>query len=284
MNIIRSIFGFHAKRRNLNPDEANGEALFETQILTLHNLAADIVDYASAVNFVAAGGNLAALLSCQRIFPVAEINAMAAAGNVGDGGQTRDILFWSSLLRRNISIAARATDQLIAVARSQPDVRPSEIAMQDCVRQWRNVVTIAIDAVNALEPESRWRLAGRYVENAFVLIRYFRMIGEGRWPSIDVTGAVVRLTLPQRRRLPRFELRQPCRIHAGLRTVAGNTLDISIGGIGVTSPSQLRLKEEVTIELHGGRRLAGIVAWIKDRRIGIQFADELSADDPLVAG
>ena len=267
---------FHMPHKAKSAPATDGaETQFELQILTLHNLAADIADCASAANFAAGGGATQTLTACRKVFPP-PYDATRRRDDIAV--RSSDPTYWVGVLQRGVSHTMHVTD-LAALPGSR-----DAVALADCARLWRELGWLAMTAVDAMEPEARWRIAGRFSENALVVHRTFREISSGQWPCTDASGVINRLMLPQRRRLPRFALKKRCRIFSGHRVVDATTLDVSTGGIGIATNAAFELKSDVVVEIDGGRRVAGHVAWLKPGRLGMQFADDLATDDPLLAG
>jgi hypothetical protein len=60
--------------------------------------------------------------------------------------------------------------------------------------------------------------------------------------------------------------------------------DISATGLGLDRIPELKLDELVQIEMTGGRRLMGMVVWIKGVTAGIRLGKPLPPNDPLLGG
>ena len=287
MNFLAA-FGFSKKpsdspSRLLVHDTTEGEALFEAQLLTLHSLIADAAIVACCANYVAAGGRIDTLLEGESYLPsrTAQIDDLIA---VETHETLRAMPAHLRVLRGNCATAAAATEQVIAQVKVTPGAKPPREALRACAGQWRAFAQLAAQTINALEPEARWRIAGRYSENAILLARLLRAIAEGRWPCVNETGGIERINLPQRRRVPRYELHEKCRVISAGGAFEGVTVDISAGGLGIRTAHTFAMRQDVKVQLESGRRLHGVVAWIKAGRIGIQFLHELVPTDPLLRG
>ncbi len=157
----------------------------------------------------------------------------------------------------------------------------SPLKLQQMAALWRKLSEECETAVQALEPEARWRLSGLYTENSFILGRFLREAVSGLHTCVNQVGEVAVPVLPQRRRTQRYVLLQPCMVRSQNGGTVAVARDISRNGIGLSCEQDFQLKERVTIELRDGRKMRGVVAWARNKQMNVQFDEQLSGSDSL---
>lgn len=265
------------------PDTAlHGEAFLEAVVQEVHELSTDIAVSLSVLDYYARTGDVRVLKKGRDFLPrTSSIAPLSLHMDAIEGP---------------INTAAKHLEGLTAelhrpIQNYEGLLVPNEFGAgsfaakrrQDmCIAGWRILAALAIDAINQVEPLTRWRLSGLYGENALVLVKALNAARAGDTPCIGSDGHIARPFLPQRRRAPRFALRQPCRIrHAGVASPAF-AQDISRGGIGLSNAPPMPLKAAVEVLLNDRAPLSGMVVWASGGRTGIQFLEQLSPLDPLV--
>lgn len=275
------------RAKPLAAEELSGDALLEAVAAEVHDLAADVIAVASALN------------ACLE---------RPAAWSLG---ATRNFLPRPSIAAQLVSLAARQTDELSRIAgptarllsSMEAAVRGIELLLEEIergdnaalatllhqhCRQWRALAGTMLALIEQLEPETRWRLTGGYTENSLVLARALRQVMSGLAPAVGANEQLARPALPQYRSAPRFRLETSCVVHRAGKSGRGRTVDVSTGGIGLTNLPWLALRDRIEIEVEvtgrTWRRLEGTVVWNKDTRVGVQLNELLRDDDPLLRG
>ena len=271
-----------AARKPIPASALKGDALFEALVLETHDMAADVVVVASVMNApLAQSGHL--LSACRNFVPrLAAGSQMIARARDEAATLARSIDRLGQLIESMRGLA-RPTETLLAAAGSGATATELARLHAPCERGWRAVAVRILELIQALEPETRWRLNGAYTENSLVLGRALRAVIAGEPVAVDRWGELARPDLPQRRRAPRYEIDEPCIVHHASHAVRARAIDVSMGGLGVTSVPLVALRDHVEIEIRT-RRLAGVIVWKRETRIGVQLERPLAADDPLLGG
>lgn len=150
--------------------------------------------------------------------------------------------------------------------------------------QWSRLCEQIVTTLRALEAESTSRVPDYYLENSSTLVKMLMSVAGGAQPCIDAAGDVVLPDLPQRRRAARQSLLQQVTLRHRGKSSAVIAKDISATGLGLDRVPELKLQELVQIELTGGRRLIGMVVWIRGSSAGIRLGKPLPPNDPLLGG
>jgi hypothetical protein len=268
--------------REFEASELQGDALIEAIIAEIHETAVRIAGVGSWLNALVRYSDARRSLSYRSHIPeeptLLAVARLFVAGDDLDAVAATNLIFLFGKLR----VARRQLDALVADNGQAKAAHVWQIELKECQDTWRAMAVLALDIVNELEPETRWRLDERYSDNSLVLARLLRQVSSGKSPCVDDMGNILLAELPQRRRAPRFSLQQNCSL--GFRGIKYRafTRDISIQGVGLTGCPHLRLRERAEVELRNGRRLSGIVIWSKDGRVGIKFDQHLPWNDPLI--
>jgi len=281
------MFGLNFKSRAAKPNLVSetgldGNALFEAGICELHDVAARVAALTSAVNAVANGRSQRILRSCRNFIPT-ERTSLSVTISLQDANSPEYLVgrYLRSLFGE-IEIARGLLELLLREAEQRFKLQDLKRGTQTCAKAWNGASVVALKAVNALEPETRWRLSGLFSENSLVLARLLRSAIKGESPCVDDMDCVTLPPLPQKRRLPRFALQQNCTIvHRG-STYPAFAKDVSAGGLGLTGAPAIPLKAEIEIVLRSGRRFSGQVVWCGEATLGMRFAVPLSPNDPLI--
>jgi hypothetical protein len=150
--------------------------------------------------------------------------------------------------------------------------------------QWSRLCDQVAEGLKDLEAETAGRLPDYYSDNSATLVKMLTSVAGGAQPCIDASGDVVLPDLPQRRRAARRSLLQQATLrHRGKNTPV-IAKDISATGLGLDRIPELKLDELVQIEMTGGRRLMGMVVWIRGVTAGIRLGKPLPPNDPLLGG
>jgi hypothetical protein len=265
-------------------DLLEGIALFEAIVGEVHLTALQIAAVASALNALAAGAPPARPRSLLNFIPH---NPAAVAGLRRcreELSLSQDTVFSIDLLYRQLETARQPIYRFVADLDrpGAPDALGEPAAA--LAATWRRLSQAALDAVDLMEPETRWRLTGLYSENTLILARLLRAAIDGKQPCLDARGEIVLPRLPQRRSARRFALLQNCTIHYRGARFQAFARDVSATGLGLDNATGLMLKQVIEVELKDGRVLAGTVVWARHGRAGIEFLTALAPNDPLIAG
>lgn len=149
---------------------------------------------------------------------------------------------------------------------------------------WRKLAEDCRDIALELEPQTRWRLGGAYTENAFVLGKFLKEAVSGSRTYVNHYGEVAMPILPQRRRTPRFALRQPCKIFWENHSSIAFASDISKIDLRLNCERDFRMKEPIIVALRNGRTMRALVVWCKDGTTDVRFEIPLEGNDPLICG
>ncbi|NJO22383.1 MAG: PilZ domain-containing protein [Sphingomonadales bacterium] len=150
--------------------------------------------------------------------------------------------------------------------------------------QWSRLCDQMAEGLKGLAAETAGRLPDYYADNSATLAKMLASVAGGAQPCINAAGDVVLPDLPQRRRAARRSLLQQVTLrHRGKNTPV-IAKDISATGVGLDRVPELKLEELVQIEMTGGRRLMGMVVWIKGVTAGIRLGKPLPPNDPLLGG
>ncbi len=267
------------------PDKSlSGSTLFEALMCELHWTALQIGGVCSIVNSCASsGGNIPD--SCRNQFPITSPVIATAISKGGDLNINKSIASRIGLLMQNLADATHMTLPYVGRSGVNNAARPPHRAITQLAVVWRKLCEDALEVINELEPEARWRLNGLYTENVLILGKFLKDASRGKFDGVDVHGEIALPVLAQRRRSPRFALLQPCKVIARGAAYPAFARDISLHGMGITCKSDaLKLKDNIVIELQVGRRFEGVVVWSRDGGYGIQFRTALAKNDPLILG
>jgi hypothetical protein len=262
-------------------DLLEGVALFEAIVGEVHLTALQVAAVASACNALAAGAPPARAGALLNFIPHKPAAIAGLHRCREDLGLSQDTASSVDLLYRQLEMAQQPTHRFVAELDrlGAPDEHAAALAAT-----WRRLSQAALDAVDAMEPETRWRLTGLYSENTLILARLLRAAIDGKQPCLDARGEIVLPRLPQRRSARRFALLQNCTIHYRGARFQAFARDVSATGLGLDNATGLMLKQVIEVELKDGRVLAGTVVWAKHGRAGIEFLTALAPNDPLIAG
>lgn len=150
--------------------------------------------------------------------------------------------------------------------------------------QWSRLCEQIIETLRALDTETIGRVPDYYLENSSTLVKMLVSVVGGGQPCIDEAGDVVLPDLPQRRRAARRSLLQQVTLRHRGKNSPVIAKDISATGLGLDRVPELKLDELVQVELTGGRRLMGMVVWIRGTSAGIRLGKPLPPNDPLLGG
>jgi len=264
-----------------DPDEGN--ALFEAMVCEFHWATLQIGAITCCMNASVASGRTWMLRSCGNLVPVESPVVKVALRAWQDLGIPRDIAAAIGRIYFDFADAKRLAMPLITNAGLFVGPSIPRAKLEQITALWRKLSEDCNAAVQALEPETRWRLNELYSSNTFVLGKFLKAAATGAHGCVNQYGEVALPVLPQRRKTTRYMLLQPCRITAQGATSIAFARDISKNGIGLNCERELRLKDAVLIELRNGRRMRGVVVWRRGEKAGIQFDTALSDGDPLIS-
>lgn len=270
-------------QRSSSGNDLDGNALFEALVCEFHWTALQIGGICQIFNNARARKTMWMIRSCRNILPVEGSVIRFALSNHSETGISHQHGLALKRLFLNLTDAKNWTEALLDGLGSIGVSPQQSQRLEQIGAVWRQLAADSLEAVQSLEPETRWRISGRYSENALVLAKFLKEALAGGHGSVDALGNVILPVLPQRRREPRFVLLQPCKI--AVRNVVLNAIarDVSRNGLGLSCDAQLRLRDAVVVELASGRRLKGRIVWVRDGLQGLQLDVPLPSTDPLIA-
>jgi len=260
-----------------------GNALFEALVCEFHWTALQIGAIACCMNASLFSGRTWMLRACSNLVPVESPIVKVALRSWRDIGLPRELAAGIARIYFDLADAKKLALPLINNAGVFVGPRIPLAKLEQITAIWRRLAEDCNEAVQDLEPETRWRLNGLYTGNTLVLGRFMKEAKAGNYACVNQYGEVALPLLPQRRRTPRFTLLQPCKVLCQGGTSIAFARDISKTGIGLNCERNFKLKEAALIELRSGRKMNGIVVWSKDGKVGVQFDNTLPDDDPLIS-
>ena len=264
-------------------DRLEGIDLFEVIVTEVHTAALQIAAVASAVNALDPKGLSPLAYTFATLIPRVPQVAVEMKRCQQELDLPQEVAPAVDILWRELEKARRLSEFFLADAGrcgAIPALGRHRVALE---KSWRVLAQLALNAVDALEPQARWRFTGLYSENALLLAKLLRAATRGWRPCIDPKGNIFLPVLPQRRRARRFPLMQACTVHCGGAAHAAFAKDISADGIGLKDAPALPLKRGIEVELKGGRRLSGTIVWVGGGKLGVQFGSTLPRNDPLLS-
>jgi len=266
-----------------NADTVEGNVLFEALVCEFHWTALQIGGVTCIVNAAQQKDRAWILRSCQNLIPAEAALVGIALKLWSDLSIPPALARFLSRIYVDLADAKRLTAPIIEASGSFGGAKITPARLQQLEEVWRQLTKDCLEAVHDLEPHTRWRLTGHYSENAMVLAKFLKEVISNKNTLVDHFGNVSLPALPQRRREPRYALLQPCMVYARNNVYPGFARDVSQNGLGISCKGELRLRENVTIELRGGRRLRGRIVWNKNGQQGLQFETPLDYGDPLIS-
>jgi len=260
-----------------------GNALFEALVCEFHWTALQIGAISCCMNASLALGRTWMLRACSNLVPVESPVVKLALRSWHDIGLPRELAAGIGRIYFDLADAKKLALPLISNAGVFVGPRIPLAKLEQITAVWRRLAEDCNDAVQELEPETRWRLNGLFTGNTLVLGRFMKEAMAGHFSCVNHYGEVALPLLPQRRRTQRFALLQPCKVMCQGNTSIAFARDISKTGIGLNCERNFKLREVVLVELRSGRKMMGIVAWSKDGKVGVQFDNALPDDDPLIS-
>jgi hypothetical protein len=271
-------------RRPARPSSpTEGNALFEALVCDFHWTALEIGAITSCMNASLISGQTWMLRSCRNLVPVQSTLVKLALSSWQNTGLPRELAAEIGSIYLNLADAKDLALPLINSAGVFVEPRIPLQKLEQIAAVWRKLAEDCHGAVQALEPETRWRLNGLYTANTLVLGRFLKEAVAGRRSCVNHYGEVALPLLPQRRRTRRCTLLQPCKLHTQSGTTIAMARDISKIGVDLDCNCEFKLKEPVTMELRSGRSMDGIVVWYREGKVGLQFDEPLPNNDPLIA-
>ena len=278
----RTETGQEATGPRVSTQPMEGNTLFEAMICEFHWTALQIGAVTACMNAGLSLQRSWMLRSCANLIPVQAPVIAIALRDWKDMGFARPLAAKIGQIYFELADAKQASAPVISGAGqySMPKVPLAKLEQMAAV--WRKLCDDCNEAVQELEPETRWRLSGMYTSNTLTLGKFLRDAAAGGFSCVNVIGEVTLPVLPQRRRTQRFTLSQPCKIVVQGQTFVGVTKEVSKTGLSLECEHQLTLRQPVTVELRAGRKFKGLIVWIKDQKLGIQFENPLDEGDPLI--
>lgn len=266
----------------LSSEPMEGNPLFEAMVCEFHWTALQIGAITASMNAALALNRTWMLRSCVNLVPVQAPVIALALRSWKDMGFSRDLAAKIGRVYFDLAEAKKVAVPLISSAGSfgRPTLALSKLEQIAAV--WRKLCEDCNEAVQQLEPETRWRLSGLYTGNTLILGKFLKEAIAGNYGCVNTLGEATLPVLPQRRRTQRYTLFQPCRISLPGQAFVGLAREISKNGMSLECDRELQLRDPVTIELRSGRKIKGVVVWSKQKKLGIQFENPLADGDPIL--
>jgi hypothetical protein len=259
-----------------------GNALFEALICELHWTALQIGAITCCMNASLASRRSWMLRACGNLVPIESPIVKAGLMATDDIGLPRHLGAAIRRLYLDLADAKKAALPLINSAGVLvAPLIPIE-KLEQITAVWRKLSEDCRSAVFETEPETRWRLAGPYTGNSFVLSKFLKEAAGGSRTCVNHYGEVALPLLPQRRRMPRIRFQQPCKISLRGITSIVFARELSKNGLALSCEFDLKQKETIAIELRSGRKFKGTVICCKAGKADVRFELPLADDDILL--
>lgn len=263
-------------------DALEGNALFEALICEFHWTALQIGAITCCMNASLASRRSWMLRACSNLVPIESLIVKTGLMATDDIGLPRHL---GAAIRRiylDLADAKKAALPLINSAGVLVAPRIPIEKLEQITAVWRKLSEDCRSAVFETEPETRWRLAGPYTDNSFVLSKFLKEAAGGSRTCVNHYGEVALPLLPQRRRMPRIRFQQPCKISWRGITSIVFARELSKNGLALSCEFDLKQKETIVIELRSGRKFKGTVICCKAGKADVRFELPLADDDILL--
>jgi hypothetical protein len=274
---------FQRQPVRVSDEPVEGNALFEALVCEFHWSVLQIGAITCCMNASLASGRTWMLRSCGNLVPVESPIVRVALRAWDDIGLPEDLTSAIGRIYFDLIDAKKLALPLIQSAGAFVGPQIPMTKLEQITAVWRKLAEDCHKTVQALEPETRWRLNGLYTGNTLVLGKFMKEAMTGRRSCVNYLGEVSLPLLPQRRRTRRFALLQRCKVTSQGTTSIAFARDVSQHGIGLNCERVFKLREHVTLEMRNGRKLHGVIVWCNAGKVGIQFDSALDHDDPLIA-
>lgn len=140
---------------------------------------------------------------------------------------------------------------------------------------WCALSADAMRALAALAGDTTGRLAPHYAGNDGAIDGLLKEAISRNTSRVSETGSIELPALTQRRRRPRIEVSKPCTILVSGSKYPATLLDVSRSGAGIACQRRLAENQPLMLILDDAHRIEAKVAWKREERYGIAFAQLL---------
>ncbi len=158
-----------------------------------------------------------------------------------------------------------------------PSVAPDALA-----DAWCNTCASALRLVHVISDVRKLAPEAAETQRFIALCQLLEEAKGPAYPCVETDGYVVVPGWAERRRQARYEINIPALIEFGPVSYEISIVDVSRGGLGIDGIQVLLAGDTVTVNLPDGRSLPARVAWVSGARAGLELADPLAPDDPLL--
>jgi hypothetical protein len=264
--------------------DLDGAGLLEAIVCETHRFSLHAAVIASGVNALRVKGRLRNPLSLKSFLlndsaMIGELLRRHEEAGLDAEATSRVLQFFGELS------GARATMERFFADADRLGVEPAANAHHvSLFATWTKLCASAGRAVAALDADVRSRLPDYYASNSALLRNLLTKAAAGEQPCLDESGNPSLPDLPQRRHASRRSLLQQAILRHRGKSSPVIAKDISSTGLGLERVPELKAQELVQIELTCGRRLMGLVMWIRGSSAGIKLGKPLPPNDPLLIG
>ena len=259
---------------------AKADYLLEIIVCGAYESAMQVAAFAILLSAGARTGEASRLLSFRHIVIDDSEVMLFALSYCEDIGLGRGSFESLQILYPGLAEAKRALAPLLKSNRARTlDREAARMAAQ----VWRQLAEAALKAIEQLQDTVKRRLNATYERDGQKVIALLRQTVSGDGNLFDSEGALCLPVLEQRRRMPRYALRQPCKLILSSGTHRAQLSDVSRQGLAIVCDAKAVVGETVAVGLADGRQLSAKVVRTQGDKIGLQLAKSLSMNDPLFA-
>jgi hypothetical protein len=259
-----------------------GIALFEELVCATQSATLQVAAVASCINGLTRKGGLKNALALRNFVPhqAAVISSISRCHSEMQLERTTILElenFFADLLVAERQIDAFCDDVERLGAKQSVGLHHTALTTT-----WQQISERALEVVEALDPEVKRCLSGRYSENTAVLIALLKGVVDGGHPCLDARGYPYLPELAQRRPSPRRAVFHAWTLEHQGKTSRAIVRDISASGLGLDHARELTPQEVILVQFEDTRCIRGRVVWTKGTRAAVKFDAPLDSEDPLL--
>jgi hypothetical protein len=276
-----------ADRAEVAEDQVKGldaAGLLEAIVCETHAAALHTMVITSSINALRNPGFVKNLAALRNFLPNESGMIAGLLRSREEAGVDQDVAHAVMGFFTELGAVRQDADRFLAEASKPVGDTSARLGYTKVQTEWLHLSQVAIKMLTLIEQELLGRLPAFYADNSATLVKLLKQASSGQHPSFDAAGNVVLPDLPQRRRTVRRSLLQQCTLRYRGKTTPVIARDISATGLGLERIPDLKPDEVVQIELTGGRRLMGLVMWVRNGSAGIKLGRPLPPNDPLLIG
>jgi hypothetical protein len=267
-----------AEPHAFTPEKA--DYLLETIVCGAYESAMQVAALAALLSVCTRTGDASRMQSFRHILiddSEVMLFALSYREDIGLGAQAVESL---QMLYRGMAGAKRS---LAPLMKSKGAGAHDREAARSAAQVWRQIAEAAAKAIEQLQDIVRARLHPTYERDGRRVIGFLRQAVNGDGKVFDKQGALVLPVLEQRRTMPRYPVRQACKIVMSTGAHRAQLADVSKQGMAIVCSVSPVVGETVTVELLDGRKLGATVVRTQGDKIGLRLARSLAMSDPLFA-